>query len=97
MISENVSAVLEDQDLHLDQVVLATWVDQGERFRGRGRIVALRPRQVTVELLHPVGGLGEYAAGDLIQVPRYADQLHWFSDWRVSRLPEEPFIHKDFL
>jgi len=97
MISDEVAAQLEDQRLRLDQEVLAVWVDRGKRYQGRGRIVELRPRQVTVELLHPVGSDAEYRPGVRVRIPRYGDQIHWFSDCRVRKIPDEPFIHKDFL
>ncbi len=97
MTSETVVRQLEDQQLRLHKEVNVTWNRNGQNYRGRGQIVALRPRLVTVELLHQVGHNGEYAAGDLVLVPRYADHLCWSSSRSVRDLPEEPFIHKDFL
>jgi hypothetical protein len=97
MTSETVVTQLEDQQLRVHKEVHVSWTRDGLSYRGRGQIVSLRPRQATVELLHPVGRNGEYAAGDLVQVPRYADHLRWSSGRRVRKISAEPFIHKDYL
>lgn len=97
MTSETVVVSQKDQQLHLGKKVQVTWTRNGICFRGRGQIVALRPRQATVELLHQVGNRGEYAAGDLVQVPRYSDHLRWTASRGIQEIPADRFTHKDFL
>lgn len=97
MTSETVVAQRKDELLRLHKEVQISWTWNGYNYRGRGLVVALRPRLATVELLHPVGSHSEYMAGDLVQVPRYAGHLGWSSGCSVRVITEKPFIHKDFL
>lgn len=97
MTSETVDAQREDQQLRLQNEVYVTWSRNGSNYQGRGQVVVLNPQIVTIELLSPVGRYGEYAAGDLVQVPRYASHLPKRSNRYVRRTAEVPFIHKDFL
>ena len=97
MSSETVVAQLEVQYLHLHTEVHVTWTRSGMNYQGKGRIVALHPREATIELLHSVGHNSEYKRGDRIQAPRYAYRLLGSSSCSVRKITEKPFIHKDFL
>lgn len=97
MTSEIVDAQREDHQLRLQKRVYVSWNGNCSNYRGKGLVVALDPRIITVELLSPVGRYGEYAAGDLVQVPRYAPHLPKPSNRYISKVPQVPFIHKDFL
>ena len=97
MTSEIILAQLEDQQLRLHKEVYVTWRLNGFSYKSRGRIVALQPRQATVELLGNVGRNAEYTAGDCVNVPRGMDQQRQPAGGHIRKLREVPFIHKDFL
>lgn len=97
MTSETIVSYLEDQKLCINKEILVTWTRVGTCYKGTGRIVELGPREATVELLHAVGRNAEYEAGDRIKIPRYEYRRQGVSSYSVQKLPEQPFVHKDFL
>ena len=97
MTSEPVDLHLEDQQLRLQKEIYVAWSKNGSSYRGKGQVVALSQRMVTVELISSVGRYGEYAAGDLVQMPRYGQHLPRSSGRYISKVADVPFIHKDFL
>jgi len=70
----------QDQQLCLNQQVIACWTAEGYSYTGRGEIVALSREAATVRLLEPVGRNGEYSQGKSVRVARFADHSQWSSD-----------------
>jgi len=72
--------VQEDEKLTLGARVVAHWVEDGYYFHARARIVALRPRQVRVELLANSDQVRTIRPGRTLELPRIGDSTSWSSE-----------------
>ena len=70
----------QDQQLCLNQEVIAYWNTEGYSYSGRGEIVELSREAATVRLLEPVGRNHEYPKGKSVRIARFADHSRWSSD-----------------
>jgi len=79
--------VQEDEKLTIGAAVTAHWVEDGCVRHGRGRITALQPRRVRVELLGQTDFPRSSRSGRSLELPRISDSSCWSSEQCVRIVP----------
>jgi len=79
--------VQEDEKLAVGATVTAHWVEDGCVRHGRGRIIALQPRQVRVELQASLDPLRGSRSGRSLELPRISDSSCWSTERCVRIVP----------
>jgi len=72
--------VEENERLQIGRKVLVTWTDDHGTHHGRGHIVALRPRRVSVRIEQQLDHGRPCRPGLILDLPRISDFEHWTLD-----------------
>lgn len=79
--------IQEDEKLAVGTTVTAHWVEDGCVRHCRGRITALQPRRVRVELVGLTNLPHGHHSGHTLELPRISDPSSWSSDQCVRVVP----------